>query len=98
MACGPRSTPDVPAPVVPFPPYAEFARLVHDTGILADAWTDGTPRFRMQGVVLSAAWARALRLAAERLGAVYQELIALVWDQPAWLDSFFHLTPYQKLM
>ncbi|MGQ4810493.1 hypothetical protein NKDENANG_03964 [Candidatus Entotheonellaceae bacterium PAL068K] len=98
MACGPRSTPGVPAPAVPFPAYAEFARLVHDTGILADAWTDGTPRFRMQGVVLSAARARALKLAAERLGAVYQELITLVWEQPAWLDSFFHLTPYQKLM
>ena len=31
-------------------------------------------------------------------GAVYQELITLVWDHPAWLDDYFCLTPYQKLM
>jgi glutathionylspermidine synthase len=66
--------------------------------MLSDAWNDGLPRFRLQGVVLSPARGRALRLAAERIGAVYQELIDLVWDQPAWLDNFFHLTPYQKLM
>jgi hypothetical protein len=29
---------------------------------------------------------------------VYQELITLVWNHPAWLDDYFCLTPYQKLM
>jgi len=29
---------------------------------------------------------------------VYQELIALVWAHPDWLDNYFGLTPYQKLM
>lgn len=81
-----------------FPPYADFARQLQETGLLSDPWLDGAPRFRLQGVVLSPTRARALRLAAERLGAVYQELIALVWDQPQWLDTFFRLTPYQKLM
>jgi glutathionylspermidine synthase len=81
-----------------FPSYTDFARQLQETGVLSDPWIDGTPRFRLQGVVLSPAQARALRLAAERLGAVYQELIDLVWDQPQWLDTFFHLTPYQKLM
>jgi hypothetical protein len=80
------------------PSYAEFARQLQATGILADPWLDGVPRFRLRGMVLSLAQARALRLAAERVGAVYQELVALVWDQPAWLDTYFHLTPYQKLM
>jgi glutathionylspermidine synthase len=82
----------------PFPRYADFARLLHETGVFADAWSDGVPRFRMQGMVLSRNQARALRLAAERIGAVYQELIDLVWDHPEWLDTYFHLTPYQKLM
>lgn len=82
----------------PFPRYADFARLLHETGVFADAWSDGVPRFRMQGMVLSRTQARALRLAAERIGAVYQELIDLVWDHPEWLDTYFHLTPYQKLM
>jgi hypothetical protein len=49
-------------------------------------------------VVLTPGCARALRLAAERVGAVYQELIALVWEHPEWLETYLHLTPYQKLM
>jgi hypothetical protein len=80
------------------PTYADFARALYNTGILDDAWLDGQPRFRLQGVVLSQAQAYALRRAVERIGAVYQELISLVWDHPAWLDDYFGLTPYQKLM
>lgn len=86
------------SPSVPLPSYADFAHALYQTGILADAWLDGRPRFRLQGMVLSRAQADALRRAAERIGAVYQELIALVWDHPDWLDSYFGLTPYQKLM
>jgi hypothetical protein len=78
--------------------YTDFARALYDTGILDDAWRDGQPRFRLQGIVLSRARAEALRRAAERVGAVYQELITLVWNHPAWLDDYFCLTPYQKLM
>jgi glutathionylspermidine synthase len=81
-----------------FPLYNEFARQLHDTGIVADAWHNGQERFRLRGVVLRPALARSLRRAVERIGAVYQELIELVWDHPEWLDTYFHLTPYQKLM
>ncbi len=80
------------------PTYTDFAHTLYNTGILDDAWLDGRPRFRLQGIVLSRAQAEALRRAAERIGAVYQELIALLWDRPAWLDDYFCLTPYQKLM
>jgi hypothetical protein len=66
--------------------------------MLTDAWIDGDPRFRLQGVILSPSKARALQVAVERIGAIYQELVTLVWDQPALLDTFFHCTPYQKLM
>ncbi len=81
-----------------FPAYETFARQLQDTGILSDAWVDGRPRFRLQGIVLSLAQARALKRAAERVGAIYQELIDLLWAHPEWLDTFFCLTPYQKLM
>lgn len=84
--------------MVRFPSYAEFARRLHETGVVSDAWSDGQARFRLRGVVLSPARARALRLAVDRIGAIYQELIDLVWDHPEWLDAYFHLTPYQKLM
>jgi hypothetical protein len=89
-----------PTPVTgqALPSYTDFARQLQATGVLSDPWIDGVPRFRLQGMVLSPAQAYALRLAAERIGAIYQELITLVWAQPAWLDTYFHLTPYQKLM
>lgn len=85
----------VPASV---PSYSDFARMLYGTGLIDDAWLDGTPRFALQGMILSSARARALRLAAERVCAVYQEFISLMWDHPAWLDEYFALTPYQKLM
>ena len=80
------------------PEYAEFVARLYETGVLDDVWNDGAPRFRLQGVVMPAARARALRRAAERVGAVYQELVELVWEEPRWLDDYFLLTPYQKLM
>ena len=80
------------------PEYAAFVARLYETGVLDDAWNDGEPRFRLQGVVLSAARARALQRAAERMGAVYQELVDIVWQEPQWLDDYFCLTPYQKLM
>jgi len=81
-----------------FPAYETFARQLLNMGILSDAWVDGRPRFRLQGVVLSLSQARTLTRAAERIGAIYQELIDLLWSHPEWLDTFFCLTPYQKLM
>ena len=80
------------------PEYGEFVARLYETGVLDDAWCDGAPRFRLQGVVVPAARARALRRAAERVSAVYQELVDLVWEEPRWLDDYFGLTPYQKLM
>jgi glutathionylspermidine synthase len=80
------------------PSYFDFVQDLYKNGVIADAWNDGHPRFRLQGVLLPQNLARALRLAAERVGAVYQELVALLWRNPGWLDSYFDLTPYQKLM
>ena len=80
------------------PSYAELAHQLYETGMISDAWVDGVPRFRSQAVVLTPTQARALRLACERVGAIYHELIHLVWDHTPWLDTFFHLSPYQKLM
>ena len=80
------------------PAYGEFVARLYETGVLDDAWNGGAPRFRLQGVVMPPARARALRRAAERVGAVYQELVGLVWQDPRLLDDYFALTPYQKLM
>jgi hypothetical protein len=80
------------------PSYAVFAQELYQTGVLNDAWLDGMPRFRLQGMLLTPAQAQRLRRAAVRVGAIYQELVQLVWEHPQWLNEFFCLTPYQKLM
>lgn len=93
-----RETGAAPACDSALPGYSDFVTRLYETGVLDDAWNDGAPRFRLQGVVMSEVRARALRRAAERVGAVYQELVGLVWEEPRWLDDYFGLTPYQKLM
>jgi glutathionylspermidine synthase len=78
--------------------YAEFATALMRTNILSDPWLDGQERFRLTGIVLTEPRAAALRAAAEGVGLVLEELAAVVWREPALLDGYFHLTPYQKLM
>jgi glutathionylspermidine synthase len=78
--------------------YNDFATALMRTSILSDPWLDGLERFRLRGLVLPPARAAALRRAAEDVGAVLEELCALVWDEPALCDDYLRLTPYQKLM
>ncbi|HEY3357589.1 MAG TPA: glutathionylspermidine synthase family protein [Polyangia bacterium] len=78
--------------------YADFAAEMMRTSILSDPWLDGVERFRLRGLVLPAARDAALRTAAEGVGLVLEELAAIVWREPALLDEYFRLTPYQKLM
>jgi hypothetical protein len=78
--------------------YAELAAALVRTNVLSDPWLDGAERFRLQGLTLSRTRAAALYAAAEGVGAVLEELAAVVWAEPALLDAYFHLTPYQKLM
>ncbi len=78
--------------------YDAFARRIVDAGVISDPWFDGKPRFREDPLILPAKTQRAMYLAAEEIGAVYDELCHLVADDDALLDDFFCLTPYQKLM
>lgn len=78
--------------------YAAFARQLIDAGVITDPWLDGAPRFGLVPEVVSPAFARSLLRAGERLAAAYNELCLLVDDEPALLDSFFGLSPVQKLM
>lgn len=78
--------------------YATFARAVYETGILSDPWFDGNERFGMNGVVLDARLARALVQAAERTAYLHHELVGILLQNPALLDEFYHLTPYQRAM
>ncbi|MDB4945233.1 MAG: glutathionylspermidine synthase [Labilithrix sp.] len=78
--------------------YEAFAKRVTASGIVTDPFVFGAPRFREEPVVVSAAEARAMYRVAEAVAEVYNELCLIVGDEPALLDSFYGLTPYQKAM
>ncbi len=78
--------------------YADFARAIYETGVLSDPYFDGKERFRLDGVVLSAARACALREAAERVAYLHQELVEILTVNPSFVEEFYPLTPYQNAM
>ncbi|MBI4640937.1 MAG: hypothetical protein HY731_09595 [Candidatus Tectomicrobia bacterium] len=78
--------------------YAAFAQQLYNTCIISDPWVEGHERFCLEPVILSSQIYHRLCSAAEAIGRVYEELCELVLAHPEWLDTFFHLTPYQKLM
>lgn len=78
--------------------YTELADALLKTGIISDAWLNGAERFRTEPIILSRETYHALAHAAESVGKVYHELSEIVWNNPAYVDDFFHLTPFQKLM
>jgi glutathionylspermidine synthase len=78
--------------------YEEFASALMRTRILSDPWLDGVQRFRLRGLVLPEPRVAALATAAEAVSALLEEISAVVWRDPALLDEYYHLTPYQKLM
>jgi glutathionylspermidine synthase len=80
-----------------FPTYTAFAEALQRTNRISDPWLDGKERFRIEPVVLTAQEYRRLCEAAERIGALYDELCGIVLNNPQYLD-FFSLTPYERLM
>ena len=68
--------------------YDAFAARVVESGIVTDPWLDGAPRFRVDPLVLPAARWRELARAGEDLAAVYDEVCAIVGDDPALLEDF----------
>jgi glutathionylspermidine synthase len=78
--------------------YAAFARAIYETGVLSDPWLDGSERFGLRGVVLTARRARALAEAAERVAYVHQELVNILVENPALLTEFYRLTESQQAM
>ncbi|MBI3072278.1 MAG: glutathionylspermidine synthase family protein [Deltaproteobacteria bacterium] len=78
--------------------YPLFAKKLVARGVLTDPWLDGEPRFVAAPVVLASdAW-RDLTCAAEDVARVMNEVARIVEREPALVDSFWALTPYQKLM
>lgn len=78
--------------------YDRFAARLAAGAVVTDPWLDGAPRFRCDPVVLSSARWRALARVGEQLASVYDEVCAVVADDPALLEEFFGLTPVQRAL
>ncbi|HEU4533759.1 MAG TPA: glutathionylspermidine synthase family protein [Polyangiaceae bacterium] len=78
--------------------YEAFAERLAGSGVLSDPWLEGRPRFRAAPVVVDAAGRDELYRAAEAVTAAYDEACRLCAREPALLDGFLALTPYQKLL
>jgi glutathionylspermidine synthase len=78
--------------------YAAFADALQRTCVISDPWVEGAERFCLEPVVISIPLYERLAAAAEAIGMLYEELCQIVWEHSELLDTFFHLTPYQKLM
>jgi glutathionylspermidine synthase len=78
--------------------YDAFARTVRESGIVTDPWVEGKPRLREEPVVLDARAAARLAATAEKMAAVYDEMVHLVLDAPELARDFFALTPFQQAM
>ncbi|MFY8001125.1 MAG: glutathionylspermidine synthase family protein [Candidatus Kapaibacteriota bacterium] len=79
-----------------FSDYNAFAQALQATCRISDPWIEGKPRFRMEPLLLPQTEYAKLSEAAERIGALYDELCRLVLNNPSLLD-FFDLTPFERL-
>lgn len=82
----------------PYTTYDDFAAHVVESGIVTDPWIRGKPRLDARPLVLTASEQAALYRATEQVAGVYNDVCRMCSDEPELLESFFHLTPYQKAM
>jgi hypothetical protein len=78
--------------------YAALAARLSATGLVADPWFDGRPRFAPEALTVVPSEHAAMVDCAEAVAAVHDELARIVLAEPALLDGFFGLTEAQKLM
>ncbi|RYE84717.1 MAG: hypothetical protein EOO75_17780 [Myxococcales bacterium] len=77
--------------------YEAFAERLLATGVFADPWVDGRPRFGQQPLTIGRRQQAQLYRAAEQVAAVYDEACRLV-DADDRLLEFFRLTAAQTVM
>src|SRR5258706_2994565 len=78
--------------------YDAFARRVVASGILLDPWIGGEPRLSPEPLLLDAEKWRALERVGEDVAELYDEACRLVDEDDELVETFFGLTPAQKLM
>lgn len=78
--------------------YDHFATKLLETGIFSDPWLEGSPRFRMEPLLVPEVQRESLYQVAEQIASVYNEACRVIDASEEYLDDFFKLTPVQKLM
>ena len=78
--------------------YRSFAARLVEGDLISDPWLDGRPRFADRPLVLPWAHHQALVQAAERVGAVYDQVVRLCASDEALCRRYFDFTPWQRRM
>jgi glutathionylspermidine synthase len=78
--------------------YEAYAERVVESGIVLDPWLAGVPRLAAEPLVVGEADWRTMARVGEEVAELYDEVCQLVDDDDDVLESFFALTPVQKLM
>jgi len=94
-----RTTPVTPVTsVAPASAPPSLPERLLDGGLIGDPYFDGEPRFRDGTLVVDDRDYDAMCRAAEAVVRVHDEAVRLVADDESLLDTFFELTPCQKLL
>ncbi|NBO63759.1 MAG: hypothetical protein EBU88_02710 [Acidobacteria bacterium] len=78
--------------------YDDFVQRLYQTGSLGDPWIAGKRRFCLTPLWLDAGQLESMYLVAERVAAIIEEMAVIVREESVLLDSYFMLTPWQKMM
>ncbi|MFT4703761.1 MAG: glutathionylspermidine synthase [Bradymonadia bacterium] len=78
--------------------YEQFASKLLGTCYVSDPWAYTRRRFDNRPLIMGTQLIELLSQVAADIGALYDELCQIVWDNPDLLDSYYQLTPMQKLM
>lgn len=79
-------------------PFGAFAQQLLGSCYVSDPWAYSTRRFDERPLVLATPFYERLLALGDAIGALYDEVARVVWDDPSLLDSFYRLTPYQRSM
>ena len=93
------------SPFAPVPAFTSatlapriLADRLQDSCLVCDPYVYGRPRFLAEPLATPAAYLDRLYQFARRIGALYDELARVAWNDPDVLDSFYGFTRFQRAM
>ncbi len=83
------------------PPVSDpltLADALQDTCLVCDPYVYGRPRFLAEPLVLPPAFLESIYDVSARVGALYDALCQILWDDPELHLAYFQPTPFQEAM